>query len=88
MLVYASDRTLLATARMPYDVGRHRLMTVSLDHAIWIHQDVDMSEWHLCVCESPVSAGGRAIVHCHFYTSDGTCVATAAQEGLVRISRG
>ena len=87
MLVYASDRTLLATARMPYDVGRHRLMSVSLDHTVWVHRPVDMSEWHLCQCESPVSHGGRAVLLAHIYRRDGVCVATVAQEGLVRVRR-
>jgi len=87
MLVYASDRALLATARMPYDVGRHKLMAMSLDHAMWIHHDVDLADWHLCQCFSPVSSNSRSIVLCHIYRSDGVCVATVAQEGLVRVRR-
>ncbi len=87
MLVYASDRTLLATARMPYALGRHQLHSVSLDHALWIHGDVSMSDWHLCHSHSPMAAGGRAILFGHLYRRDGVCVATIAQEGLVRVHR-
>jgi acyl-CoA thioesterase-2 len=86
-LVYASDRTLLSTARLPYDLGRHRLMSVSLDHAMWIHRDVSMSDWHLCHCSAPASENGRSILLCHLYRQDGVCVATVAQEGLVRVRR-
>ncbi len=87
LLAYASDRTLLPTARLPFDVGRHRLLTVSLDHAFWIHEHLDMTQWHLCVCRSPVARSGRATILCHYFRADGVCVATVAQEGLVKLRR-
>ena len=87
MLAYAGDRTLLSTARMPYEVGRHQLMSVSLDYALWIHRDVDLHNWHLCQCHSPVSNSGRGMLLAQLYRADGVCVATIAQEGLVRVRR-
>ena len=87
MLAYAGDRTLLSTARMPYEVGRHQLMSVSLDYALWIHRDVDLRDWHLCQCHSPVSNSGRGMLLAQLYRADGVCVATIAQEGLVRVRR-
>lgn len=87
MLVYASDRVLLSTARLPFDLARQQLMSVSLDHVVWIHRDVDMTDWHLCQCSSPVSEGGRSVLLSHLYRQDGVCVATVAQEGLLRVRR-
>ena len=87
MLAYAGDRTLLSTARMPYEVGRHQLMSVSLDYTLWIHRDIDLCDWHLCQCHSPVSNSGRGMLLAQLYRADGVCVATIAQEGLVRVRR-
>lgn len=87
LLVYASDRTLVSTARMPFEEPRNRLISVSLDHAIWFHHDVDIRDWHLCQTTSPAGSHGRGLVLCHIYRSDGLCVATVAQEALVRVRR-
>ena len=87
LLVYASDRTPVSTARMPFEQPRNRLISASLDHALWIHQDIDIREWHLCQTHSPVTNNGRGIVLCHIYHRDGLCVATVAQEALVRVRR-
>jgi len=38
MLAYASDRGLIATARMPHGIGRANWGSASLDHAIWFHR--------------------------------------------------
>ena len=87
LLIYATDRTMLATARLPLKLSRHQIMNVSLDHVVWVHRDVDMSQWHLMRCVSPVMHSGRATVLAHVWNEAGECVATVAQEGLVRERR-
>lgn len=56
----------------------------SLDHALWWHADVSVSEWMIFVQESPNARDGRAMTTGRIYSSDGRILATCAQEMLVR----
>jgi acyl-CoA thioesterase-2 len=85
-LAYCSDIGLLGAAARPH--GLHwtspRLQTASLDHAMWFHRPTDANGWHLYEMESPSSAGARGFNLGAVYRQDGTLVANAAQEGLIR----
>lgn len=87
LLVYASDRTLLRTAARLHGGMRDRL-PASLDHAVWLHRapgtDFRMDDWILYASETPIAAGGRALVQGRMLTREGVRVATVAQEGLLR----
>ncbi len=87
MLAYASDRGLIATARMPHGMGRSGWASASLDHAIWFHRTPRFDDWLLYTSESPVSHAARALIFGQMYTIDGTRVASVAQEGLIRTPR-
>ncbi|MDX1675433.1 MAG: acyl-CoA thioesterase II, partial [Longimicrobiales bacterium] len=55
ILAYASDYGLLGAALQPHGITWRRddIMVASLDHAIWLHRDPDMSDWLLFTMESP-----------------------------------
>lgn len=88
VLIYASDRSLLATAAMPHgQIFRRGGMGASLDHAVWIHRRVAMDDWILFTSESPVAHGGRGLILGAIYQPDGVRVASLAQEALIRLAR-
>jgi acyl-CoA thioesterase-2 len=86
MLTYASDLTLLGSvfSRHPPTDG---MQSASLDHAVWFHRPFRADEWLLYTCYSPTASGSRGLATGRFTTRDGRMVATAVQEGLVRLPR-
>ena len=60
------------------------MQVASLDHALWLHDDVRMDEWLLYACESPWSGGGRGFNRGNLFTREGKLIASATQEGLIR----
>lgn len=89
LLAYASDMTLLDTCLLPHGVPwvGGGLQAASLDHALWFHATPDMTGWFLFAQDSPAAAGGRGMNRGLIYGGDGTLVASAAQEGLIRLRR-
>ena len=86
MLAYASDMYLLGSALRPHGLTwlQGKVMTSSLDHAMWFHGPVEIDAWHLYTMDSPFSGGGRGFNRGAVYTADGRLVASSAQEGLMR----
>lgn len=86
-LAYASDYGILSTALQPHgrNVRDRDLMAASLDHSLWFHRSFRADEWLLYVVESPAAHGARGFATGSFFTRDGTLVASAAQEGLLRV---
>ena len=86
VLAYASDMTLLGTATQPHDASmlKGELMVVSLDHAIWFHDDFRADEWLLYACDSPWAGRARGYNRGSIYTAGGKLVASVTQEGLIR----
>ena len=86
ILAYASDMTLLGTSMKPHGVNwlSPNMQVASLDHALWLHDDVRMDEWLLYACESPWSGGGRGFNRGSLFTREGKLIASATQEGLIR----
>ncbi|MDE2404400.1 MAG: acyl-CoA thioesterase II [Sphingomonadales bacterium] len=87
MLAYASDYTLLANAALPHPLSwmDGNVMSASLDHAIWFHDDdFRADEWLLYATDSPWAGHGRGFNRGRIYTRDGRLVAETAQEGLIR----
>jgi len=90
VLAYASDLTLLDTALIPLGktVFNEDIMAASLDHALWFHRPFRADEWLLYVQDSPNLGGSRGFARGLIFKSDGTLVASVAQEGLLRQRRG
>lgn len=87
MLAYATDMTLLGTAMLPHGVSwmQGNIQTASLDHAVWLHEPFRFDEWLLYTTDSPWSGHSRGFNRGRIYSRDGRLVASAAQEGLIRV---
>lgn len=87
VLAYASDFNLITTALNPHgaSVFQRNMQAASLDHALWIHDDLDLGDWHLYAMDSPWAGNARGLARGHVYTRDGRLVASVAQEGLMRV---
>jgi acyl-CoA thioesterase II len=89
VLAYASDLMLLDAATIPHGrtLFEPSIMAASLDHAMWFHRPFRADEWLLYAQESPSGSGGRGFARGMIFASDGTLVASVAQEGLIRERR-
>ncbi|QOZ38357.1 acyl-CoA thioesterase II [Bradyrhizobium sp. CCBAU 53421] len=85
-LAYASDLSLLdaVMARYGRTLFDERVMSASLDHAMWFHRPFRADEWLLYAKDSPSAQGGRGLTRGLIFKPDGTLVASVAQEGSVR----
>lgn len=87
LLAYASDMTLLDTCMLPHGISWHsgKLMSTSLDHAMWFHTDFRIDDWMLYTLDSPASGGARGFNRGLIYTRSGTLCCSVVQEGLIRL---
>ena len=86
VLAFASDMGLLGTCALPHGLSwaRGEVVSASLDHAIWFHDDFRADEWLLYATDSPWSDRGRGFNRGQIFTRDGRLVASVAQEGMIR----
>jgi acyl-CoA thioesterase-2 len=61
-----------------------KVMTASLDHAMWFHAPIRFDEWHLYALDAPFTGGARGFNRGMIYNQNGQLVASVAQEGLLR----
>jgi acyl-CoA thioesterase II len=89
VLAYLSDMTLLDTSLFAHgrSIFDADLQVASLDHAMWFHRPHKLDDWFLYTQDSPNSSGARGFTRGSIYGSDGTLVASVAQEGLIRQRR-
>lgn len=88
VLAYVSDLTLLWVVGAVHDHALGEgVMAASLDHAMWFHRPFRADDWMLCHCTSPSATGGRVLTTGRFFSRDGRLIASAVQEGLVRVPR-
>ncbi|NMN00088.1 acyl-CoA thioesterase II [Bifidobacterium sp. DSM 109958] len=59
----------------------------TIDHSMWWYRDIDVSEWHLYVQDTPTAAHGRGLATAKVYSRDGELVAAMAQEAMVRVPK-
>jgi len=87
LLAYASDMGFLATSYLPHrgKVNRDSIQMASLDHAMWFHRDFRVDEWILYLKETTNAGGSRNFNRGLFYNQQGTLIASAMQEGLMRV---
>lgn len=60
------------------------LSFASIDHSMWWYRDIDITQWHLYVQDTPSAAHGRGLSHAKVYGADGQLVAAMVQEAMVR----
>lgn len=89
LLAYASDLDLLGSGLRPHGVNwfQGKVMTASLDHALWFHAPIQFDQWHLYSMDSPFSGSARGFNRGAIYSQNGQLVASVAQEGLLRPKR-
>jgi len=87
LLAYVSDFFLLDTATLPHGTSflKPSIMMASIDHAMWFHRPLRVDDWLLYAIESPSASGARGFARASVFARDGRLVASAAQEGLVRM---
>jgi acyl-CoA thioesterase-2 len=87
LLVYESDNVLLGTSRLPHrgQYDPDRMQVASLDHAMWFHEPVDVSNWLLYALDAPSTSAGRGLSRGAVYSIDGALLASTVQEGLIRL---
>lgn len=87
MLAFVSDLFLLGTAYRPHglQVAGPGVVSASIDHSVWFHEDVECGDWLLYATDSPFSGHGRGFARGHFFSRDGRLLASVAQEGLIRL---
>ena len=86
LLAYASDMDLLGSGLRPHGLTwfQGRVMTASLDHAMWFHAPTSFHDWHIYAMDSPWTGGGRGFNRGTIFDREGRLVASVAQEGLMR----
>jgi acyl-CoA thioesterase-2 len=87
LLAYASDFHLLDTSLRPHGISplSSKLVIASIDHAMWFHRPLRVDDWLLYAVDSPSASGARGFTRGSVFSRDGRLVASAAQEGLIRI---
>jgi acyl-CoA thioesterase II len=88
LLAYVSDFHLLDTALKPHGITMisPKLVIASIDHAMWFHRSVRVDDWSLYAVDSPSTSGARGFTRGSVFARDGRLVASAAQEGLIRVT--
>lgn len=89
VFAYASDLVMLRTATLPHGIHWFggAMQEASLDHAIWFHDDFRTDEWMLFQTRSSWAGRARGYTTGKVFTRDGRLVASASQEGLIRMKR-
>lgn len=84
-LAYLCDYTLLEPALRYHGFAwaDDGVVTASLDHAMWWHNDGRADEWIALVQDVPISGNGRALATGRIFDSNGVLLATVVQEGMV-----
>lgn len=86
VLTYASDLTLLGVSLVPHGViiASPQIQPASLDHSMWFHRPFRADQWLLFDQHSPSASGARGFAMGRVFATDGSLVASVAQEGLIR----
>jgi acyl-CoA thioesterase II len=89
LAAYATDLTLIGTALRAVDgvsqqdAGKAFTSAVT-SHTVWFHRPFRTDDWLLLRQQGPILAHGRSFGRGDILTSDGTLVASYAQEAMVR----
>ena len=87
LLGYASDFNFLPVALQPHGKGflEPEMQVATIDHSMWFHRPVNLNEWLLYSVNSPSASGSRGFVRGEFYSQEGQLLASAVQEGVIRV---
>ena len=88
--LHAAALAFLAEYRSHWAVERRlgadfpRTEITLLDHALWIHHALPWNDWWLVKTESDVGVGGRCLSRREIFARDGSLIASAAWEAVLR----
>lgn len=87
LATFVSDLTLIQTilSRHGRSSWNEQFFGASLDHSMWYHEPFRVDDWLLYHQQSPVARGALGLAIGSIFNEKGRLVATAAQEGLVRM---
>jgi acyl-CoA thioesterase-2 len=87
LLAYASDMGMVSTSALPHGKSAPRadIQMASLDHALWFHRSFEIGAWLLMVKRTTSANRSRGMNHAEFFDQHGRLVASASQEGLMRV---
>jgi acyl-CoA thioesterase II len=85
-LAYLSDYFLTSTSMLQHatSLWAGRVMSASLDHALWFHRPCRVDEWLLVDAVSPFAGGARGFTRGQIFDTQRRLVASVVQEGLIR----
>ena len=88
LLAYVIDQVMLEPALRSVGLSwlTPGLSLASLDHAMWFHTNVNINDWLLFCGHVDSVGGGRAKARTEVYNPDGQPIATASQEGMIRVA--
>lgn len=88
LLAYLSDMTALNGSLHPH--GRNffdpNISMASLDHALWMHNRPDWSDWMLMSHEAMGNEGGMGVGRVSLFNRTGSLVASVVQQGFIKSS--
>lgn len=80
LLTYLSGITMLETAVAMRRATQVSTFNALIDHALWFHRPIDMSDWVLSDQHSPSGIDGRGLATSTMYNRSGELVCIATQE--------
>jgi acyl-CoA thioesterase-2 len=85
-LAYMSDYFLTSTTMLKHasSLWAARVMSASLDHAMWFHGPCRADDWLLVDAVSPFAGGARGLTRGQIFDRQRRLVASVVQEGLIR----
>ncbi len=86
-IVYLTDHGATRAVRQPHadHPGVEQRMSVTLNHAVWLHAEARADEWLLSEFHPVATGAGRGLATGTLWTRDGRLVASISQEALLRI---
>lgn len=87
LLAYATDIRLMDSAMRPHGLRYtdKNLLVASMDHALWFHRPFRVDRWLYYDLAGPVASDGLGLNFGRLYDEQGILIASAAQEGLMRM---
>lgn len=87
MLAYQTDESLADILLIPFNKTwcSEGTFCVSLDHALWFHQPVDLNAWHFIDQRVLTADNGRGVGNGYVWSQTGELVASFTQEVLFHI---
>ena len=88
LLTYASDLRIMHPMLRPHARSMYGtdVRPATVDHTVWFHSPARVDDWLLWRMDSPWAGHGRGLCRAAVHAPDGGLLASAAQEGLARLT--